>query len=450
MAPFQLTEERFHDNLEYSLCIHGYHRGYLPEVGKAVSEVWRHLAISPPRGAEKRYKENLAILLTNLYVAWITPGNPFLSVALNSNRYSAGQRLHALHLRYKPVKACVDALTASELLERHAGFHDEGKGRQTRIRATPALVAVFLKYRFPLYRMLPQKELVVLRDSDKEPINIKRGRHAQTATPIRERILELNAFHASADWALAFPEEKWIEYYVRRDKSLTTPNPLEKQLHRVFNVDWEHGGRFYGVWPQNIPSELRPHLTINGDPTTERDFCSLHPTMLYALEGLPLAGDPYILPGYESYRKPIKLLFNMALNAESDREAFMAFREKINTKPSLRERFAHCAKDDWLKPAYNAMCYRHRPIQHHLATGVGLRLQCIDSGIAERVLFAMMRQRIHCIPVHDSFIVQERHGDALAQAMAGASAAVLGMTIQTDVKHGDNRSSTLALYNDVG
>ena len=53
------------------------------------------------------------------------------------------------------------------------------------------------------------------------------------------------------------------------------------QLHRVFNrASFSQGGRFYGPWWQNIPSELRADITINGIQTVEMDYPRLHPTLM--------------------------------------------------------------------------------------------------------------------------------------------------------------------------
>ena len=46
----------------------------------------------------------------------------------------------------------------------------------------------------------------------------------------------------------------------------------------------------------------------------------------------------------------------------------------------------------------------HAPIKHHLRTDAGLRMQFIDSEIAERVMLKLMARNSVCLPIHDSFI----------------------------------------------
>jgi hypothetical protein len=44
-------------------------------------------------------------------------------------------------------------------------------------------------------------------------------------------------------------------------------------------------------------------------------------------------------------------------------------------------------------------------IASHFGTGIGLRLQRVDSDIAEQVMLHFADQGIPCLGVHDSFIV---------------------------------------------
>jgi hypothetical protein len=72
------------------------------------------------------------------------------------------------------------------------------------------------------------------------------------------------------------------------------------RLYRVFNNgSFDEGGRFYGGWWQQVPGDKRKFITINGRTTFEYDYSYLHPAMLYAELGLPLADDAYEIEGIE-------------------------------------------------------------------------------------------------------------------------------------------------------
>lgn len=67
---------------------------------------------------------------------------------------------------------------------------------------------------------------------------------------------------------------------------------LQTQLHRVFNnSSFNDGGRFYGAQYQRLNSTERSRIMINGNPTMEIDYSSLHPNMLYHINNIDYHGD---------------------------------------------------------------------------------------------------------------------------------------------------------------
>ena len=105
----------------------------------------------------------------------------------------------------------------------------------------------------------------------------------------------------------------------------------KRTLYRVFNdTELTRGGRFYGAWWQNIPSEYRSYMTINSKPMVEFDYGGLHPSILYAEKGLEPPEDPYadiVKPRSESEadrksaRDVSKKIFNAMINAKTEMKA---------------------------------------------------------------------------------------------------------------------------------
>jgi hypothetical protein len=176
-------------------------------------------------------------------------------------------------------------------------------------------------------------------------------------------------------------------------------------LYRVFNRDWNHGGRFYGGWWQNIVSKNRAKITIGGDATVEHDFPRLHPTLLYAEAGKPMHGDPYDLPDWP--RKQVKRAFNILVNAETRQSAICAIAQEIGGKGAFLKADALAAELE----------RKHKPIAHMFGSGAGLRLQRRDSDMAEAVLLNLAAKGMPCLPVHDSFIVANQHGETVMEMM---------------------------------
>ena len=179
-------------------------------------------------------------------------------------------------------------------------------------------------------------------------------------------------------------------------------------MTRIFSKgSFEFGGRFYSELIY-MKSALRKWLYFDGEPTIEIDYKSLHPHMLYHQERLDFPGsDPYAIRGYE--RKVVKKAFNMMLNRGGKGIAKSAVNTFVRQLKMTREEAVN------LEQAILAM---HQPIQHHFNTGVGLRLQRLDSDIAMEVIdtFINVKKR-PIIGVHDSFIVSVRDASALHELL---------------------------------
>lgn len=72
---------------------------------------------------------------------------------------------------------------------------------------------------------------------------------------------------------------------------------LDTGLARIFNSDFDHGGRLYtsGSSYQGMPSFMRNKITINGFPTAEVDIKGSHISILHTL------CDSRLLDGYDPY-----------------------------------------------------------------------------------------------------------------------------------------------------
>ncbi|AMK12464.1 hypothetical protein [Pseudodesulfovibrio indicus] len=441
---------RDHENLEYSVKLDVYRLEQNSGVGGAIEDVWSLVEGDVGKRDRQTHRRHLAVLLANLFVAWKTKGNPFVAVILGEKYYAKGTRLHSLHLRRAPMAWGIEQLRMSGLVEHHPGVQFQNISRCTRIRATTELIDIFITNRLRLIDFsIERGDVVELRakkeSSDKgQVIDISRGCLAKQAKVFREPLHKLNEFIVKHHLRLFIDEESFIEHFINcpehKKKPCSPPNPLAVKLHRVFNVTFECGGRFYGTWVQNIPKALRRHIRINGVPVQEIDYESLHPSLLYAATGTRLDFDPYVLPGYgRAYRPLFKLLLLVAINAENDEKAIQATRKSIRDSVKLLSSFRDCLTDKWLYEALHALKNYHLPIAEHIASGAGSRLQRIDSDMAETIMLDLMEQDILAIPIHDSFIVQNIHECELSTAMRESSIRHAGIPIRTELKYPENK-----------
>jgi hypothetical protein len=185
-------------------------------------------------------------------------------------------------------------------------------------------------------------------------------------------------------------------------------------LHRVFNNGtFSQGGRFYGGFHLELLRNLRKRILINGEPVVEPDFSALHIRMLYHLEGIDYREDPYaILCDSKEERKVFKIIFLVAINAETQKKAIYGIQKELEENGIPFD-------TDYqnLKRCLQRVKSVHGPIAKYLNTGVGLKLQNLDSRITDLILKTLTREEIPVLPVHDSFIVRERDMHRLIEVM---------------------------------
>ena len=209
----------------------------------------------------------------------------------------------------------------------------------------------------------------------------------------------------------------------------------QRFLHRVFNdPDLQTGGRFYGGWWQNIPREYRQHLSVNGKRMVELDYSNQHPSILYAQASIVRPADCYsgvikppLIPDgvtAKDLRDMVKAAFNAMLN--SPKPLRQAPKGVKPSKFGLK----------WAEVSEAIIAF-HEPIAHHFYTGVGLRLQRLDSDIAEKVLLHFARSGIAVLPLHDSFLMHNGYEPSLDPVMRSAFEEVVGASPKIDRKEPD-------------
>ena len=185
-------------------------------------------------------------------------------------------------------------------------------------------------------------------------------------------------------------------------------HPSQLSLTRIFSKgSFELGGRLFAPI-QNYTKQTRKYFYLDGEPTIEIDYSSIHPYMLYHGKGLEFDGDdPYAIEGFD--RDAVKVAFNIMLNKET------ASANKSVAKTISKDLDYDIDTAEALEAAIQGL---HSPIAHHFNTGIGLTLQRIDSDIALLVINTFVNELNRpIICVHDSFIVSVRDTETLILAM---------------------------------
>lgn len=209
-------------------------------------------------------------------------------------------------------------------------------------------------------------------------------------------------------------DAQWSEIMVhiarKRDEEMPeelvdglTLDLTQKALYRVFNNgSFDQGGRFYGGWWQAVPKKWRSYITIAGRKVVELDYAAMHPTALSHQLGLPTPSRFYEI-GVGA--KPlVKATFNALINARGT---------SIKPIQGFDEKEAGMSWSQFLQ----RVKAHFQPFREYFGTGQGLKLQKLDSDIAEAVMLHFARQSKVVLPVHDSFLCDQHLESELAFIM---------------------------------
>jgi len=357
----------------------------------------------------------------NKYLAYSRDANWF-----NKSRYKSKQ------LGYDVYINIVNTLIELKYVTNNKGFYDGIIGMRSRMRATPKLVKLFKSNNITTAMVVrdESEEAIILRktknkDGIKETIDYV---DTDITNQMRTNLSKINKLLADTWIDLEVPDATLVEInkHLERKNDKQPIDFTRRKLKRIFsNSSFEQGGRFYHGWWQEIPSEYRKYITINGKRTREMDYAGIHIRIMYAMEGIELACDldPYHLEDYSTHRKQVKRALNTIINAKTKDEAIASINKKL-TLPKGKN-----AND-----LYKQLEQRHPKIRQYFGTGEGIKLQYVDSKIAEIVMLELSERRIVALPVHDSFIVRRSHMVDLNPIMRKAFEKVVKVEGVMDLK----------------
>ena len=406
-------------------------------------------------------------ILANLCIAY--NNNKFVAVSKRCNDYSFPKIFYGMeHYTYNIIIPLLISLRDNGYIGETPGFFDSdtGKGYRTRIWATLKLIELYIQsiQNEKLQYLTP----IILKDSDK---NLIEYRSSRFISEMKRFVIEYNELISSFD--IVIPARKINNLTQKSDAffnapQLFTPNPiniyniiiselqtgkgtptpllvrswdnsifnkhLECRLYRVFNNSkFNAGGRFYGSEYQQLNQEDRSLITINCNKTCEIDFKGLHLNMLYNFEGIDFQGDPYSIPNQNPELRPLlKLVSLIGINALTPKSAVDAFNFEIMKDYGLYQTMKkHNLKS---KELFSQFENAHSQISKYFRSGYGIKLQYIDSKIAEEILKHFTRQEMPCLCIHDSFIVEESNKNELSEVMKEAYRKYLGFQGKVEIK----------------
>ncbi len=383
----------------------------------------------PKRFHEKKWRDNLELTLINLYRHHLDQYHEWLSISYSKSNSLPPKRYRGdKKLSIDLLRQIREALLERGYIEYVPAYNDMDKtkgystSRTSSIRATNKLIdKIFKPFGFDTivwHKDMP--EVVILKSGSTETIKeLKDYEDTSRTAEIRSNLKNYNQLLAQT--AIVHPTYKY--------------SPKDCKVTRIFNYQsFEHGGRFYGGWWLNMPSKLRPKLTINGDAIVELDYRALHVTMCYHMMGINYTEDPYTLEQYDNYpqkntlRDVTKQIPLVWLNAKTYQGAYLAVRnnlQELNEKGKLNyPEFLESGVE--LKELVNAFQQMHpQLVAQFFLKQVGTHLQNIDSMIAEYIINYFTAQQIPVLCYHDGFVCQQQYQAELNQVMNEAYILVM-------------------------
>lgn len=407
-----------------------------PEVHGLIDALWDRYftafapsAYRPGRRSLTDPKRQLQVLVLDLFLAW--KADPYLSIGVSmSNRgYQAGSRYNALHI--SPI--IIDLVHRAHEVGLIGFWRGNERARMvSRIWASGELVELFEKAKFGVTDIVtyPARETVILsrgrfeREEGKDLAKYLEYDDTPDTIAMRGNLQRYNQLLNATfvdDPTLDFPRVfRPAEGSNERDTWVDVSQNAKFSRRIFYRGQWQLGGRIHGGFWQRIPESARARLHLNDLPVVEDDYSGTHVALLYGMEGMPLDRDAYTLDistiyDKEQLRDWIKILSLVTINADDEKVAFRAFRQK-QPAGSPAKKFTNAE----LATLLSAFKDRHPAIARHLCTDKGVELMAIDGRITASIIDQFTAIDVPVLTVFDSYIIDMFHAEDLRAAMAVA------------------------------
>lgn len=174
---------------------------------------------------------------------------------------------------------------------------------------------------------------------------------------------------------------------------------------------------------QNLPKEMRKHLTINKQPTLQSDYSGMVINIVYFLcnEKNQHIEDPYLPIIEKLKRKP-----NPELREAIKKSVIIAFNENDVTSRIRALRWNHPDEYKTLftygvspEKVYDVFLEVHSPLKNLFKSKKNIygSQMLVESTIIKNILEKLHKKRINGLPLHDCIIYEKQHKDAIEKLM---------------------------------
>ncbi len=231
---------------------------------------------------------------------------------------------------------------------------------------------------------------------------------------IQHQLGIINSFIASADIRFDPPIEDFLRDHNMKDIRYGI---LENSqfYFRSFDFSFDHNGRYFGYFLQNINKKYKKYITMNGERVADLDFKCMYLTLGAAINGIHLEGE---IVGSDSSGNPIYDYYRILdpnQNEFINRNVIKALIVRIFGVTSYEQLIESCKKpvdcdglglDESIAATYiDLICEKYSWLRNEIGLLRYKSLMNIESAIGTQVMFRCVGERIPFVNMHDGFIV---------------------------------------------
>jgi len=191
-------------------------------------------------------------------------------------------------------------------------------------------------------------------------------------------------------------------------------NYVFNYYYRVFHRgSIDYGGRYYGHWLLNTPSEMRKHLILNGNKTVELDYSNMNMHIAYSLEGIDEFSEQDLYSSIEIDRDWVKQFITIAFNSDTKSKAISStLRELGFSKENVVKEIIKTIADK-IKEEHTLISSKY----FYRGKDMGVKLMKHESNIATNIINTFVKRNIPIYCIHDGFITEAKHEGLLRATM---------------------------------
>ncbi|AUR93476.1 hypothetical protein NVP1187O_163 [Vibrio phage 1.187.O._10N.286.49.F1] len=219
---------------------------------------------------------------------------------------------------------------------------------------------------------------------------------------------------------------------------------FDVQMYKVYNGNtFQKGARNYmsGEGIQNLSSDERHKLTINGCQTVIYDYKAFEPSIAYSMSNEVMEGDPYTIniDGYcpVLLRKLCKSFLLVMMNIKDRKNLKTSLNSLISSEFNVNTLYKEGKIPDKridINTIVDKIETKHYLIKHMFYDNHHTHPSYLGSLIADYITDYFTQRGVLVLSVFDEFIIQEEYDQELKEVMFRAYETILGQSSNCNVR----------------